>query len=91
MPVFLGGAVVKNLPAKEGDTGLIPGPGRFYVLWGNEVHVLQLLSSHATATEACAPQSLCSSTREASVTRGLGTTAENSPFSLQLAKALEKQ
>ena len=25
---FPGGAVVKNLPANAGDTGLIPGPGR---------------------------------------------------------------
>ena len=24
---FPGGSVVKNLPADEGDTGLIPGPG----------------------------------------------------------------
>ena len=24
---FPGGSVVKNLPANEGDTGLIPGPG----------------------------------------------------------------
>ena len=24
---FLGGAVVKNLPAQAGDMGLIPGPG----------------------------------------------------------------
>jgi len=26
---FLGGSVVKNLPASAGDTGLIPGSGRF--------------------------------------------------------------
>ena len=26
---FLGGSVVKNLPAKAGDTGSIPGSGRF--------------------------------------------------------------
>ena len=25
---FLGGAVVKNLPAKAGDTGSSPGPGK---------------------------------------------------------------
>ena len=29
---FLGGPVVKNLPAIAGNTGLIPGPGRFHVL-----------------------------------------------------------
>ena len=26
---FLGGSVVKNLPANAGDAGLIPGSGRF--------------------------------------------------------------
>ena len=28
---FPGGAVVKNLPANAGDTGLSPGPGRSHV------------------------------------------------------------
>ena len=32
---FPGGPAVKNPPANAGDMGLIPGPGRFYVLWGN--------------------------------------------------------
>ena len=32
---FLGGSVVKNLPANAGDTGSIPGPGRSHVPWGN--------------------------------------------------------
>ena len=32
---FPGGPVVKNLPAGAGDTGLIPGLGRFHVLQGN--------------------------------------------------------
>ena len=32
---FPGGAVVKNLPAKTGDTGLIPGPGRSHMPWSN--------------------------------------------------------
>ena len=26
-----GGSVVKNLPANAGDTGSIPGPGRFHM------------------------------------------------------------
>ena len=30
---FPGGPVVKNLPAW--DTGSIPGPRRFHMLWGN--------------------------------------------------------
>ena len=29
---FPGGSVVKNPPAKAGDRGLIPGPGRFHAL-----------------------------------------------------------
>lgn len=36
---FSGGPVVKNSPANAGDTGLIPGLGRFHMLQGNEAHV----------------------------------------------------
>ena len=32
---FSHGSVVKNLPASEGDMGLIPSPGRFHMLQGN--------------------------------------------------------
>ena len=31
---FPGGTVVKNLPA-TGDMGLVPGSGRFRMLWGS--------------------------------------------------------
>ena len=34
----------RNPPANAGDTGSIPGLGRFCMLWSNYVHVLQLLS-----------------------------------------------
>ena len=40
---FPGGIVDKNSPANAGNTSLIPGPGRFHMLWNN-------LSSCATAT-----------------------------------------
>ena len=30
---FPHGSVVKNLPANAGDTGLIPDPGWFHMLW----------------------------------------------------------
>ena len=30
-----GGPVVESPPANAGDTGLIPGPGRFHVPWDN--------------------------------------------------------
>ena len=32
---FPGGAVVKNLPANAGDTGLSPGPGRSHIPQSN--------------------------------------------------------
>ena len=48
------GPVVKNLPANAGDTGLIPGSGRFFMLRSNEVHEPQLLSPHAATTEVFA-------------------------------------
>ena len=32
---FLGGSEVKNLPVNAGDTGLIPGLGRFHMPQGN--------------------------------------------------------
>ena len=60
---FRGGLVVNNLPANGGDTGSIPGPGRFHMLWGNCVPELlsptrdnglsspQLEESQCAATE----------------------------------------
>ena len=39
---FLCGPVVKNLPSKAGDAGLIPGTKlRSYMPWGNQAHILQ--------------------------------------------------
>ena len=32
---FPGSSVVKNLPANAGDTGSIPGPGRYHMLWSS--------------------------------------------------------
>ena len=29
------GAVVKNPPTNAGDTGSIPGPGRYHMPWSN--------------------------------------------------------
>ena len=48
---FLGGAVVKNLPANAGDMGSSSGPGRFHVSQSNYAHASQLLSLRATTTE----------------------------------------
>jgi len=35
IPDFPGGTVDKNLAANAGDTGLIPGQGRFHMLQSN--------------------------------------------------------
>ena len=48
---FPGGAVIKNAPAKEGDTGSSPGPGRSHVPRSNKAHAPQLLSLHSRAHE----------------------------------------
>ena len=48
--------MVKNPPASAGDTGSSPGPGRSHMPWSNKPHEPQLLSLHATTTEACVPR-----------------------------------
>ena len=35
LPYFPSGPGFKNPPASGGDTGLIPGPGRSHMQWGN--------------------------------------------------------
>ena len=52
---FPGGAVVENLPANAGDTGLSPGLGRSHMPRGGWAREPQLLSLRAW--------SLCSATR----------------------------
>ena len=46
---FPGGPVVKNSPANSGDTGLIPGPGRFHMPWSSWACAPQLLSPQSRA------------------------------------------
>ena len=65
---FPGGAVVKNPPGNAGDTGSSPGPGRSHMPRSKQAHAPQLLSlrsrphepellsPHATTTEARAPR-----------------------------------
>ena len=48
---FPGGAVLKNPPANEGDTGSSPGPGRSHVPRSNSAHAPQLLSLRSRAHE----------------------------------------
>jgi len=40
---FPGGTEDKNLPAKAGNMGSIPGPWRLHTLQATKAHVLQLL------------------------------------------------
>ena len=49
---------------------------------------LQLLSPRASTSEVCAPQSLCSATREAPTVRSPCPQLESSPCSLQSKKSL---
>ena len=56
--------MVKNLSANAGDTGSIPGPGRFHMPRGHSARVPQLLSPCSRALE---PQLLgpCDANNEA--------------------------
>ena len=48
---FPDGSVVKNLPANEGDMGLISGPVRTHVLQNNQAHEPALLGLCCRAGE----------------------------------------
>ena len=48
---FPGGTVVKNPPANAGDTGSIPGLGRFHMPQSNSARVPQLLNLCSRALE----------------------------------------
>ena len=54
---FLGGSMVRNLPANAGDTGLILDLGRSYMLWSSSAHVPHTepvpLNRGAVGTEDC--------------------------------------
>ena len=49
--VFLGGPVVKNLPANAGDTGSVLDPGRSHMSQSSYARVPQLLSLSCRAWE----------------------------------------
>ena len=83
--------MVKNLPAKAGDTGSILELGRSPMLQGNYDHMpqllslcsrareLQLLSLCAATTEARVPYSLCFATGEATVSSSSCTAVRVAP------------
>ena len=96
---FPGGPLVQNPPANAGDMGLIPGPGRFHVLQGNEANTPEVLSprSRAATTEhvCCSnrspwTQNPCSTTREATKMRSPHT-ATREPCRLSVRKIHTQQ
>ena len=72
--------MVKNLPAKAGDTGSISWSGKI-------PHVLEQLSLGSTTIEPV-QQSPCSATREPTTVRSPHPVKKSSPLSLQLQKSL---
>ena len=64
--------MVKNLPAKAGDLGSIPGPGRSHILWGSKpmhlnysAHEPQLQKPACPSTLSRAPKQMWPQQREA--------------------------
>ena len=80
---FPGGAVVENLPANAGDTGLSPGLGGSHMPRSNWAREPQLLSLRVW--------SLCFATREAGIVRGSRTAMKSGPHLPQLEKALTQK
>ena len=80
---FPGGAVVENLPANAGDTGLSPGLGRSHMPRSNYAREPQSLSLRVW--------SLCSTTREATIVRGPCTAMKSGPRLPQLEEALTQK
>ena len=80
---FPGGAVVENLPANAGHTGLGPGLGGSHMSRSDWTREPQLLSLRVW--------SLCSAAREAEVARGPRTAMKSGPRLPQLEKALAQK
>ena len=80
---FPGGAVVENLPANAGDTGLRPGLGRSHMPRSNWAREPQLLSLRVW--------SLCPATGGAAIVRGPRTAMKSGPYLPQLEKALAQK
>ena len=75
--------MVETLPANAGDTGSSPGLGRSHMPrsnWAREPHLLSLRV-----------WSLCSTTRETAIMRGLRTAMKSGPRLPQLEKALAQK
>ena len=92
---FSGGTVGKNLPAKGGNTGSIPGLGRFHMTWSNHACVPQLLSPNSRVQElqllkpTCVKPLLCN--EKATTMRSLSIAVKSSPHLPPLEKDHTKQ
>ena len=92
---FSGGTVGKNLPAKGGNMGSIPGLGRFHMTWSNHACVPQLLSPNSRVRElqllkpTCVKPLLCN--EKATTMRSLSIVMKSSPYSPPLEKDHTKQ
>ena len=93
----------KNPPANAGDTGSIPGLGRFHMPWSSWAHAPRLLlslcsrahktqlpSPHAAATESCAPRP-CALKQQKPLQWEAHAQLQRSLHSQQLEKAQAKQ
>ena len=79
--------MVKNLPANAGDTGSSPGPGRSHMPGSNKARAPQLLSPHATTTEACVPRAHAPQQEKPPQQEARAPQRRVAPTSLQLEKA----
>ena len=96
---FPGSSVVKDLPAMVGDTSSIPSPGRSHMPWSNEADASQLLSLcsrswdrqllslHATTSEATHPKANTSQQTKPATMRSPYTILMCSPCLSQLEKS----
>ena len=75
--------MVESLPANAGDTGSSPGLGRSHMPQSNWAREPQLLSLRVW--------SLCSTTREAAIVRGLHTAMKSGHRLPQLEKDLAQK
>ena len=80
----------KNLPANSGDTGSIPGLGRFHMLQSNWAPVSQLLGPRSATAEACAAGA-CALQEKPPQEKVQALQADGSPHSPQLEKAQAQQ
>ena len=83
---FPDSTVDKNPAANAGDTGSIPGPGRFH-----SHRTMKPMSPHAAATEAHVPRAHAPQQKKPSQLEAHTPQLESSPHSPQVEKACRQQ